>query len=523
MLLGTIGLATQAGLWYADNVNLQTYADAASTTGAVGIASGETATQFKASARYVLGQNGLVNGQNGVTITINSPPATGPNSTNSNAVEVIVTKPEGLTLAGLFLRSAPTEWVRSVATYGSTASTCALALGQNLGGGNTGQFTMSGGASLTASGCAVSSNSTDPNAFYIKPSPTVTAYTIVSSGGVTSSCGQGPTGCGSTLTLTKPYSQNHVATADPLAATQNVTLPTPSNFSNTTASCGSNNITFAQWNSTVALTPGSVYCALSEPGTNGITFPNTGGTYTFAGNVSLNGTSAITSAGTAAAATVYVNGSLSLSNYNPSQLPAGTYHITNGLTITSSSATSVAYSSLPSTFYINGNLSISGSAAVDIPPGTYFINNGNLLVGGSGSLTCNSCVAGGAGVTFVLMGSSAGYVDVSGSSPVTFSAPANNNYSSGFNGIAFYEVPTDTSTNKLQGSGSLTFQGAFYAPGAVLDISGAAGTSTATCAVYIANTITISGSGYASSSQCQAYGYGWTTSGPTPNGVTIVE
>ena len=521
-LLGIIGLATQAGLWYADYARLQTAADAASTAGTVGIAAGESATQVAASTTYILQQNGYVNGKNGVTVSVNAPPASGPNKGNSNAVEVLVSEQEGLTLAGLFLASAPTAKVRSVALYGANVNTCVLALGQNLGGTNTGQVTLSGGAKLNASGCAVGTNNTGPNAFYLEPSPTVTAETIVSSGGVSSSCGQGPNGCGTTLNLTRPYSQNHVATTDPLAAAQDAPLPDPSNFSPASGNC-TTTPSFPQWNSSYALTAGTSYCGLNESGTNSVSFPGSGGTFTFTSDVNIGGSTSIASGSSSAAADIYINGALNVTSYNPTQFPAGTYHVTGGMSISSSSQTTIDYGNIPSTFYINGNLAISGSAQVDIPPGTYFINNGNLNISGGTSLTCSSCVAGGAGVTFVLMGNSPGIVDISGNAAATFSAPASSNYDSGFNGIAIYEPLSNTGTNTLAGSGNLNLQGAIYLPGAELNVSGGAGTSSAACALIVANTIAMSGSGYASSSKCSTYGYNWTSSGPTPNGVTIVE
>lgn len=475
-LLGTVGLATEAGLWYTDYATAQTAADAASTAGAVGIASGESATQIKASATYILQQNGYVNGQGATYVTVNVPPASGPNKGNGNAVEVLLSRQESMNVAGLFLSQAPTLKVRSVAMYEASSPTCVLALGQDLSSSNNGEIYMSGGASLNASGCTIGANSTSADAIYLKPSPTVSAYTMVSSGGISSSCGQGPTGCGNQLNLTKPYSQEHVATADPLASVQNVPLPDASNF--TSSNCTS--ISYPQWNSSFQVQSGTAYCGVNMVSDNSLTFPSSGGTYTFTQSVNIG-----------------------VSSGNPF------------VNVASGTAS-------PVTVYINGNFAIANNASVDIPPGTYFINNGNLTVGNSATLTCSNCVAGGAGVTFVLMGDSPGYVDISGSSPVTFNAPANNNYNSGFDGVAIYEVPSDQSTNQLSGSGTLALQGAVYTPGADLNISGGAGTSSATCILLDANSITMTGSGYATSSQCANYGYSW-AQGPTPNGVTIVE
>ena len=453
VVLGVAGLATQAGLWYADYARLQTAADAAATAGAVGIAAGESSAQYMASANYVLQQNGFASGQGGVTVTINAPPATGPHAGNSSAVEVLLTAPTSLSFTRLFLATAPTLHTRSVAMYQASNATCVLAL--------SGTITMSGGAQLNANGCTVGTNNTGSNAVSLSGGAALSAYTVVSAGGI-------QTDGGASMSLTKPQSSNHVATADPLAALQGLALPPSRTFS--PASC--NPVTFANPNSTTTLAPGT-YCAATVAAGN--TLDLSGGSYVFNGGIAVSGSGALNIAGAA------------------------------------------------TTLYVNGDVNVSGSSPLNIAPGTYFINNGSLIVTGGGSLGCGACSAGGTGASFVLMGGNPGTMQISGGAPVSFSAPASSNYNAALNGVAIYEVPADNGTNTLSGSGTLSVQGAVYTPGAALDISGGAGTSSATCLFLVAASLTLTGSGNASNTNCTNYGYTWAGNASTPNGVTLVE
>ena len=231
----------------------------------------------------------------------------------------------------------------------------------------------------------------------VDPSAVVNAYTMQAEGTIASSCGQGPTGCGNRLTLTRPYTSNSVASTDPLASVQSVALPVTSGASSPFDNTSCANINFPTGTPNPqshreATAPSSI------SGSSSLTLTLTGG----GGN--------------------YVIGS--------SSFTAGT----NVISVGGSSSMNIEATSTESSYYINGGINISGAATLNVGPGTYFLNNGSLFVGNGGSLTCTACVAGGAGVTFVLMGSSPGTVTISGAAPMTFSAPAASNYNSGFDG-----------------------------------------------------------------------------------------
>lgn len=469
-VLGMVGLGTEAALWYRDWVQVQGAADSAALAGAVSISvpSEQSNGGPAATMTYVAGQNGFTNGAGGVTVATHYPPADGPNKANTYAAEIIISKQESLKFARLFLNVGPTITGRAVGLYKSNSPACVMALGNNTNSTNNGELFMTGGAALNAAGCTVVSNNTGANALELNPSAKVTAYTMQAVGSIASSCGQGIYGCGNQITVTRPPTSNSVASTDPLASVQSVSLPASSNFP---TSC-----TTTISSSTTTISPNTLataYCALSIGGKKQTTqLAASGGTY-------------------------YIDGGIDI--------------CTSGCNITGSTALQISSTSTGSTFYINGGITINGStnAIIDISPGTYFIYNGSLTVGNSGGITCSTCVAGGPGATFVLMGNSPGTVNITGSSPVTFSAPASSNYNSAFDGVAIYEPVTDTGTNIFGGSGSMNLQGAIYTPGATLNISGAAGASTATCSWFIANTITMVGSGYATDADCASYGYSW--------------
>ena len=455
-LVGVAGLATEVGVWYQDWVQIQGAADAAAMAGAVSVsvAAEKSNGGPVATAKYVATQNGYTATPGGVSVTINYPPTSGTYKGNTSAVEAIISKTETARFGALFMKSGPTLTARSVALYSANKGTCMLALGKASGAGGNGTLTLSGNASVNALGCSVTSDSTSSSGVSLSGNSTISAYTVLSSGGISKSGNAG-------MTLQQAAGSNRVATADPLSAVQSVPLPASSQFP--TSGCASG-------------TPSAPGCWTSA---------------------SVGGNSSLT-------------------------LPGGTYQFTNGITASSNGSMSLTATTAGNTFYINGGINISGNAKLDIAPGTYFLNNSSLSVSGNGSLTCSACVAGGAGVTFVLMGSSPGTVQISGNAPVTLSAPTANNYNSGLDGVAIYEAPNDTGTNVLAGNGSITLQGALYSPGAALSISGNGVSGSATCSVYIANTITLSGNAGASDNKCANDGYAWANI-PTPSGVTLVE
>jgi hypothetical protein len=139
------------------------------------------------------------------------------------------------------------------------------------------------------------------------------------------------------------------------------------------------------------------------------------------------------------------------------------------------------------------SISITGGI-VDFLPGTYIITgnftvNGNAQICNSTNTNCSGMPgSANAGVTFYI--TNGGAVTINGTSTSQLSAPNSGTYA----GILFYQNPSDTSTAKLDGTGTSYFQGGLYFPGAELDFGGTSFTnSTAAYTLIVVNDLKFNG------------------------------
>ncbi len=144
-LLGAAGLATDLGLVYYKQRQMQTAADAAAFSAALDLVSPNTcanSTTYLTDVLAVAGKNGFVSGKNGVTVTPHCPPATAANAANNNAVQVVIQQTQPSLLSSLVDYAGGFN-VSAQAVAGSkvpAVSTCILALsgsGVSLYGGDT--------------------------------------------------------------------------------------------------------------------------------------------------------------------------------------------------------------------------------------------------------------------------------------------------------------------------------------------------------------------------------------------------
>jgi uncharacterized membrane protein len=89
-IVGMIAVVTDFSFMQDQRNMMQTAADSAAMAGAEELNYGDLVAAGKADAA----SNGFTNGQNGVTVAVNNPPSTGPNTSNTAYVEAIVTMPE---------------------------------------------------------------------------------------------------------------------------------------------------------------------------------------------------------------------------------------------------------------------------------------------------------------------------------------------------------------------------------------------------------------------------------------------
>ena len=85
-IMGMIGVVTDLGFLHHQRNMMQTAADSAAMAGAEELHYGDQVAAGKADAA----SNGYTNGQASVSVAINNPPSTGPNTSNATDVEAIV-------------------------------------------------------------------------------------------------------------------------------------------------------------------------------------------------------------------------------------------------------------------------------------------------------------------------------------------------------------------------------------------------------------------------------------------------
>ena len=220
-LLGAAGLGTEATLWYVAERNQQGATDAAAFTAATAEAAGQSSTAFKAAATAVAKQYGFTasctqSGSQSFGVCINNPPASGPNTGNSQAIEVIISEKQPLMFASLFLSSQPTISARAVAapsaaTGGTGAANCIIALDK----GKVTDVNDTGNSTLNMQQCNLQINSTSADALNMSGSVTINAKTV-------SIVGNYETSGSATLNASGGVTTGGSAMADPYA---NVSIP----------------------------------------------------------------------------------------------------------------------------------------------------------------------------------------------------------------------------------------------------------------------------------------------------------
>lgn len=149
VMVGMGALAVDVGLWTVKKRQAQGVADQAAYSAAVAAnADGDGTVQAKAIAADL----GLVDGTNGIVITVNNPPTAGSFVGDDGYWEVIVEQPQSMGLAALFFSDAPTARARAVAGAASGGAACIIGLA------SSGTAVDVGNNSVTNSGCSVYSN-----------------------------------------------------------------------------------------------------------------------------------------------------------------------------------------------------------------------------------------------------------------------------------------------------------------------------------------------------------------------------
>jgi hypothetical protein len=155
VVMAFAGFALDASYMYFHKRAMQTAADAGAYGGALELLRGSTATTAAAKTDTAL--NGFTDGTDNVTVTVNSPPASGSKSGDANFVEVIVSHPQPTWFMRALNFNSVTVKARAVAGLGSTGNGCVYALNQDTSNQNNGFFVN--GTTNSNFSCGVFSNS----------------------------------------------------------------------------------------------------------------------------------------------------------------------------------------------------------------------------------------------------------------------------------------------------------------------------------------------------------------------------
>jgi Flp pilus assembly protein TadG len=265
VLVGTVGLGTEGGLWLYKHQTLQSAADSGALSAAVAASSSRLVNAQAVAASY-----GFVAGANGVTVTVNAPPLSGTHMATTNAVEVIVQQPQPRLFTAIWKSDTVPITARSVA-IGTPGLGCVLALDPSA----SGSISVSGTAQLNLNGCNLYDNSSSGSGLSVGSNATIAAYSVSTVGGIS---GQ-----------SRITADQGIATAQAPAADPYVSATYPS-FSG----CTRNNY---QINSgPVTLDPG-VYCNGMDIRAGVTVTLNPGIYYIDRGSLTVNGSATLTGSG----------------------------------------------------------------------------------------------------------------------------------------------------------------------------------------------------------------------------------
>jgi len=326
VLVGTAGLGTEVGWWYYKHKNMQSAADSGAVSAATAASAG---TDPSSEAKAVTANYGYANGANNVTVTVNQPPKTGNHTSNSQAIEVIVSQPQQRLLSALFGSDPVLITARSVALPNSGTG-CVLALNSSA----SPAVNVSGGNQLNLIKCNLYSNSSASPSLNVAGSASVAANQVGVVGDVSGA---------SSITATNGVKTHILPVADPYA---NVSPPARPSCTNGKIVVNSNGKTTSldpgcytgsitvNAGAVLNLNPGIYYldgASLSVAGNATIT--GSGVTLVFTGSGSNWGTASIGSNATVDLTAPTSGATKGIVMYGDRNMPAGTaFNLTGGST-----------------------------------------------------------------------------------------------------------------------------------------------------------------------------------------------
>jgi hypothetical protein len=251
LVVGAGGLAVETSFDYISQSQLQSAADAAAYAAGLEKTASSPPDVVLAAARQQANANGWT--ANNGTLTLNTPPATGPNAGAANATEILLTQQAPRFFTAYFSSQPVNLRARAVATSITAANACILA----LNGTAQKAIQVQGNSTLTLNGCDVMSDSVAANAVNVWGSANMTADCAVSVGGVANNGGMTLTGCPSAITQAPRVGDPFAGLPTPLPGTTR-NIPNGNNPHGLSLSPGSYSGGM-DLSGTVTLSPGTYY------------------------------------------------------------------------------------------------------------------------------------------------------------------------------------------------------------------------------------------------------------------------
>jgi Flp pilus assembly protein TadG len=268
VLLGMAAYGTEEGMLLHTQKSLQHAADSAATTAGVAVSGGAN-DHGKAQAKAVAASYGFVAGQNQTAVTVNSPPASGPNKNNSGAIEVIVTQLRPRLFTGMWGSLPFVVKARAVAI--PSGQPCVLALDPLA----SGAYSEQGSVTVSLVNCAVIDDSANSSsALNVGGSARLSTSFVGVVGGVSGNNG---------ITATNGVVTGYRSVPDPYASAN---YPSYSG-------CSKHNYST---NSDATISPG-VYCGGINIGSHASVTLQSGIYYLDSGSLSMSGQSSLTGTG----------------------------------------------------------------------------------------------------------------------------------------------------------------------------------------------------------------------------------
>lgn len=177
VLIGAMGLGTDAGYWYLSQRKIQHAADVSAHAAAIRKRAGDTASGIEAAALDVASKSGFSSSEG--TIEVHAPPTTGSYAGDAKSIEVVLTEKMPLLLSSLFISEPFSVRARAVVQLDMTSQGCILALSPTA----SGAVTVAGSTIVTLNGCDVASNSNASDALRMHGGGQLTADCVHTVGG----------------------------------------------------------------------------------------------------------------------------------------------------------------------------------------------------------------------------------------------------------------------------------------------------------------------------------------------------